>query len=162
VRIVSTHQLDVPPKDKPLVEEPVKAHMDIPLYYMTERGPTPWNHSIFCAKVFAETILLTLNRLLSDSGLGMVHLGVYNPRMARKRDGTPITPKRWSNHSYGLAVDFKGVVDEYGKFEDIRGMDKFLLSKIEAECRGAVGKWGRKWEIVDEGDWLHLGIWKEG
>jgi hypothetical protein len=159
----STQSPDGPP-DKPQVENPVKVTLDVPVYYMTERGPLLSKRAIFCGKAFADTALKELNMILGAANCGLLHLGFYNPRKARKKDGTPIVPTRWSNHAYGEAVDFKGVVrnNDPDDFLDIAGMKQKapdLLDKIQTRCAAAIVAAGRRPEIVDEGGWFHIGIW---
>jgi len=163
--ITSTGQSSLPPPDKPLVEDPVKVTMDIPLFYVTERGPTPWPHSIFCSRVFAETVLKAMNDLLFLKHMGMVHIGFYNPRQARKKDGSLIEPVRWSNHAYGEAMDWKGVMTAAAVFQgvdvvhDTTAMDRALLQEIWNRCSAAILAIGRRPEIVNEGAWIHIGLW---
>ena len=164
MKIEPTTQSTLPPPDKPLVNSPVLVELDVPLFYMTERGPIPWAHKVFCGKTFADTVLTEVNAVLQAGGLGLVHLGFYNPRQARRKDGTPIVPARWSNHAYGEAVDFKGVVRGANPddFLDIAAMKAGLsavLADIENRCASAIKAIDRKPEIVDEGGWLHIGIW---
>jgi hypothetical protein len=159
----STQSTDGPP-DKPQVANPVKVTLDVPVYYMTERGPLLSKRAIFCGKAFADTALKELNTILGEAQCGLLHLGFYNPRKARKADGTPIVPARWSNHAYGEAVDFKGVVrnNDPDDFLDIAGMKAKapdLLAKIQSRCAAAIEAAGRRPEIVDEGGWVHIGIW---
>ena len=138
--------------------------MDVPMYYMTERGPIPWNHRVYCGRAFADTVLRQVNRTLAEGRLAMVHIGVYNPREARRKDGTLIQPVRWSNHAYGEAMDFKGVMvaNGAGNFLTVRDMRRQipdLLDTLVSRCHSAITAQRRKPEIVDEGDWLHVGIW---
>lgn len=159
----SAQSVDGPP-DKPAVENPVKVTLDVPVYYMTERGPLLSKRAIFCGKAFADTVLRELNAILAAANCGLLHLGVYNPRQARKKDGTPIVPVRWSNHAYGEAVDFKGVVrnndpDDYLDVAGMRNRASDLLASIQAKCSAAIEAAGRRPEIVDEGGWVHIGIW---
>lgn len=164
MRITPTRQSTLPPPDKPLVASPVLVQMDIPLFYMTERGPIPWAHKIFCGKSFAETVLKEMNAILLSTSFGLVHIGFYNPRKARKRDGTPIVPTRWSNHAYGEAMDFKGITTEAtGKslvsIVQMKISHPDLLASIKSRTSQSIIGHGRKPEVVDEGDWLHIGIW---
>ncbi|MEM7121812.1 MAG: hypothetical protein AAF563_11080 [Pseudomonadota bacterium] len=159
-----TTQSTSPPSDKPLVESPVLVGMDVPLFYMTERGPVTWEHKVFCGRAFADTVLTEMNDIMKVAELGLVHLGFYNPRKARRRDGTPISPERWSNHAFGEAVDFKGIVqtDDTDNFLDIAAMKTSapdVLKNMSERCANAIEAIGRKPEIVDEGSWLHIGIW---
>ena len=164
--IAPARQSTLPPPDKPLVENPVKVTMDIPLFYATERGPVAWDHTVFCSEAFAKTVLQTVTDLLLPQGLGLVHIGFYNPRMARKKGGTLIEPIRWSNHAYGEAMDFKGVMTEGGEFLSLdyvgKGapvMDKELFKEIWQGCAEAIRAIDRTPEIVSEGAWVHIGIW---
>ncbi|MBD9358619.1 hypothetical protein [Methylomonas albis] len=164
MQIQATDQSHDGPSNKPQVDTPVLAKLDIPLFYATERGPIPWQHSVFCGKAFAETVLTECEKLFQDNNYGLVHIGVYNPRQARHKDGTPIIPIRWSNHAYGEAMDFKGVYTDNGngEFLGIARMKAEIpgfLNSLHTACETAVTAINRKPEIVDEGDWLHLGIW---
>jgi len=159
----STQSTDGPP-DKPEVENPVKVTLDVPSYYMTERGPLLSKRAIFCGKAFADTVLTELNAILSAAQCGLLHLGFYNPRKARDKNGKTFIPERWSNHAFGEAVDFKGVVrnNDPDDFLDIAGMKQKapeLLTRIQTRCAAAIEAAGRKAEIVDEGGWFHIGIW---
>jgi hypothetical protein len=165
--IKPTGQSTLPVPGKPLVIDPVKVYMDIPLFYATERGPVPWDHPIFCAKVFAETVLQVQNDILLAEQMGLVHIGFYYPRPARRRDGTPIEPERWSNHSYGLAEDWKGIVTKNGEFLGVDllhgnpAVPTDLFMRIWNGCAEAIRKAGRRPEIINEGSWVHIGIWPE-
>lgn len=164
MRIFPSKQSDQAPPDKPKVLNPVLVEMDIPLFYMTERGPIPWQHKVFCGRAFAESVLKIINQIMKDRGKGIVHIGFYNPRKARKKDGTPIVPTRWSNHAYGEAVDFKGVstggdIDSFVSIRDMKVSMADELNLLKSSCQAAIVALGRKPEIVDEGDWLHIGIW---
>jgi hypothetical protein len=160
MEIIPTGQQAGPPRGKPHVVNPVKAKLNIPLYYNTERGPVPWNHGIYCSHVFAATVLGPLEVLFERNNWGLCHIGFYNPRLARTKAGKTIQPERWSNHSHGLAVDFKGTVDEDGKLTTVRQLKaKGLLDDIVGPVQTAILKANRKPEIVDEGGWLHIGIW---
>lgn len=152
------------PSGKPLIKNPVKVTLDIPVYYATERGPRPWHHSILCGKAFADTVLRECEIILQDQSLALVHLGFYNPRQARRKDGTPIQPPRWSNHAYGEAMDFKGVITNSGEgdFLEIADMESTMpdtLNEIMKSCGIAITAAGRRPEIVNEGGWVHIGLW---
>lgn len=164
MQIYPTSQSTMPPADKPMVRNPVQVQMGLPMYYMTERGPMPWDNRIYCARSFADTVLRQMERTLSESYLAMVHIGFYNPRRARRKDGTLIEPLRWSNHAYGEAMDFKGVVlaRGAGDFLDVKAMRRRIpdvLDALVARCNSAIVAQKRRPEIVDEGDWLHIGLW---
>jgi hypothetical protein len=151
------------PPDKPLVKNPVKVTMDIPIYY-SEAGGFTLNKSIICGEAFADTVLKECEKILQVQDLALVHLGFYNPRKARRKDGSIIKPVRWSNHAYGEAVDFKGVIKGSGEgdFLGIAEMESTMpetLKKIVESCERAIIAAGRKPEIVHEGDWYHIGLW---
>lgn len=166
MRIRRTTQPGGGPEWKPLVKTPVVVTLDVLVFYCTERGPVPSLRGIMCGKVFAATVLTEMNRILGGYGFALVHIGVYVPRRARKADGTLIRPARWSNHAYGEAMDFKGIITERGegKFLDIaamkRGCPKKLREILEA-CESAICARNRRPEIVDEGGWIHIGLWPE-
>lgn len=159
MQIRATRQSSLPPLDKPLVKDPVRVTMDIPLYYMTERGPVPWDHTIFCARAFADTVLYTINGIFCEQQLGFVHLGFYNPRKARRRNGALIEPVRWSNHAYGEAGDWKGIVTQDGEFTPVGTLDEKLFMAVWSGCTVAIRDIGRKPEIINERGWVHIGIW---
>jgi len=160
-----TNQPSWGPSDKPLIDNPVKVTMDIPLYYLDDSGFS-LNHSVVCGEAFADTVLKELERILQEQNLALVHIGFYNPRKARRKDGTLIQPVRWSNHAYGEAVDFKGVKTDSGEgeFLGIAEMEATMpetLEEIVDSCNRAIIDAGREPEIVHEGDWYHLGLWPE-
>ena len=165
MRIIATSQSTWGPPDKPRVANPVKATLTIPVFYATERGPVPYTQPIFCGRVFAETVLKALERCCLGWQFGLVHIGLYNPRKARKADGKVIRPVRWSNHAYGEAMDFKGIVTNLGqgRFYNIKRMQWGCPSKLGdvwTGCEEAIESKGLRPEIVDEQDWLHIGIWQ--
>ena len=151
----------LPDCDAPVVQEPVNATFLGDVYYVTERGPVLWPHPFYCARVFAYSVLDAIDRIMAGERCAMAHIGCYNPRLARKRNGDLIQPKRWSNHAYGEAIDFRGVVSEEGVYIPYRMMEKRLTEELKTACAEKIAAVGRKAEIVDEGDWLHLGIWPE-
>lgn len=164
MQITATGQSTRGPADKPAVANPVEVTLDIPVFYMSDRGPVVSTHPIFCGRAFADTVLTQVNTLLQGNGLGLVHLGVYNPRKARRADGSPIVPERWSNHAFGEAMDFKGVTqgDNPDQFTDVRRMATQmtqLLQQLRSNCDTAITGIRRRPEIVDEVNWLHVGIW---
>jgi hypothetical protein len=164
MHIETTKQPTDGPANKPTVVNPVLVTMDIPLFYATERDPVPWHHSIFCGKAFADTVLVECEKLLKEEGSALVHLGVYNPRQARHKDGTPIVPPRWSNHAYGEAMDFRGIITDNGNghflgISDLKKQKPNFLNELTSACKAAIIALHRKEEIVDEGGWLHMGLW---
>jgi hypothetical protein len=164
--IEPTQQPSDGPADKPIVKNPVRVTMDLPLFYATERGPVAWNHSIFCGKAFADTVLKQCSEILTEYNYALVHLGVYNPRQARHKDGSLIQPPRWSNHAYAEAMDFKGVITDGGEgtFLDIAAMKSTCPDKLQRlldACHDSIVALGRKPEIVDERGWYHIGLWPD-
>jgi hypothetical protein len=164
MQIAPTHQPTQGPPEKPIVKDPVLVKLDIPLYYAAEQGPVPWHHSILCGRAFAETVLQQCNEILTASNCGLVHIGIYNPRQARRKDGTLIQPIRWSNHAYGEAMDWSGVITDAGNgdylnISKMKGQCPEILQKIIDTSRQAIAKLGREPEMVDEGGWYHIGLW---
>lgn len=160
--LTKSSQRKSPPADKPVVRDPVIAKPAVPLYYVTERGPLrSESGELYCARIFAETILETLESIaiLKYGSSGVGHVGCYFPRPARYKNGMEIVPRRWSNHSYGLAIDFKGFVGDDLSMVSLVRMSPQQKEFIREECAAAVKDAGRKPEIIDEGGWLHLGIW---
>lgn len=155
------------PAHAPPVQRPVLVTMDRPVYYVTERGPTPGSSPIFCGQAFADTVLAAMRDVLESAGWSIAHVGVYNPRQARRANGALIRPPRWSNHARGEAVDFKGLVHSNNKNQvpslvDIPLMKKRhkpLLDNLLAECEARIKAAHRRPEIVDEGGWIHIGLW---
>lgn len=142
---------------------PVTVTLDVPVYYVGERGSVP-SKSIFCAEAFARSVLPALQEIAQRQKWGIAHIGVYNPRKARHKDGTPITPARWSSHAYAEAMDFKGFVDQNGELLTIKELKtKYvgITAGVIRTCTIAIQGIGRRPEIVDEGDWLHIGLWPD-
>jgi hypothetical protein len=152
------------PADKPLVKNPVNVALDVPVYYCEDDGAFTQNETIFCGRAFADTVLIECNKILQANNFALAHLGFYYPRKARRKDGSIIKPERWSNHSFGEAVDFKGVITEggEGEFLGIEAMKEQCPDKLQAlvqACQTAIKAINRNAEIVDEGEWYHIGLW---
>lgn len=165
MNIQPTQQPSQGPAGKPLIANPVLVTMARPVYYVTDRGPIPSTHPILCGKAFANTVLLVMSRCLEAAGWSIAHVGVYNPRQARRKDGSLIKPVRWSNHAFAEAMDFKGIVGDDGKLISIGEMKQRhpeLLAQLRDGCEQAIRGIERKAEIVDEGGWLHIGLWPAG
>ena len=161
MKVTNSVQSTLPPTDKPVVKDPVVVELDVPLYFISERGPTP-SRTIFCAKSFVLTVLVPLQAIAQSQGWGLAHVGFYNPRKARHKDGTPIIPARWSNHAFGEAGDFKGFVDAEGELisiNDLKLKHPDVYQQVLNQCKDAITAAGRRAEIVDEGGWLHIGMW---
>ncbi|SMF94321.1 hypothetical protein SAMN02949497_1631 [Methylomagnum ishizawai] len=165
--VVPSRQHSSRPADAPLVLEPCLATMDKPVYYVTERGPTLSSSPIFCGRAFADTVLAAMHDVLESAGWNIAHVGVYNPRQARRANGALIRPPRWSNHAHGVAMDFKGIVQTSNKNQTPSLVDiplmkkrhKTLLDNLLAECKDRIKAAHRRPEIVDEGGWIHIGLW---
>lgn len=154
------------PAGAPVLRDPVNVVLDVPVFYVNERGPIRVFGPQYCERIFATTVLKTINSILSEKNLGLAHLGIYNPRKARRANGEPILPPRWSNHAYACAMDFKGVVlpGDVPVLLDIKAMKAdahylALLNDASARCKESITAINRKPEIVDEGGWIHVGIW---
>lgn len=157
--ISSTNQ---PESDKPQFADPVNALFNCRIFYATDDGIIDAGRRFKCDRVFAVAVLQEIEKWCLRYGFGMVHLGAYNPRYARRVNGQEIKPRRWSNHAYGLAIDFKGIKDNNGKyisFEMMKDACPAKLHELIGNIKTAITAKGRRPEIVDEGQWLHLGIW---
>lgn len=152
------------PEDKPLIPEPCVCRLDVPVAYLGANGTIPSTRGITCDRDFARIVLGEMERWALRYGFGIVHLGVYNPRKAQKKNGQIIKPERWSNHSYGTAIDFAGITTREGEFLGIGDMQDGCPAKL-AELKDRVAhamiQSSRRAEIVDEGGWIHLGIWQK-
>lgn len=152
------------PADKPVVKSPVTAKLPVPTYVYTSK-PVETKH-IYCAKIFSDTVLSKISTILAKRDLALVHVGVYVPRKARKANGEPIVPERWSNHAYGEAMDFKGVITDNGKgkylsIPEMKEEYPDLLQEIQTSSRDAILRENRRPEIVDEGGWIHIGLFPD-
>jgi hypothetical protein len=145
----------------PIVVRPVRVWLDIPVFYATENGFVPSNGGIYCAELFSQCVLKPINEYCKMRNFSFVHIGCYNPRPARKKNGDPILDvngaMRWSNHAFGSAIDAKGVIldGEFRLFtlkEDKEMFDKIIQNIFQA---------GKKPEIVDEKGWWHIGYFNE-
>ena len=165
MKITTTGQPAMRPANAPLMKNPCTVKLDVPVFYNTERGPIPSNGGIVCSSDFAKTVLAALETWAKTYHFGIVHIGCYNPRMARNMNGTPILPARWSNHAFGTAIDFAGV---------LVGGSLVIVRTGELET-GAAKKWaelitavttsithaGYRPEVVREGGiWEHLGFYR--
>ena len=155
------------PDGAPVVVDPVNVKLDVPVYYTGDGTPQLMQSPIYCSGAFAEIILQVLNDWAAAYSFRVCHLGVYNPRMARRVDGTPIRPTRWSNHAWGAAIDFAGVLttdnpDNYMCITDMLEDDNYrdIAQQLLDRCQAAIDIAGRRSEIVNEGhgNWMHLGI----
>lgn len=152
--------------DAPRIKDPVLVTLDVPVFYVTERGLVPSLRGIVCARKFATTVLANLERQALQYGFGIAHVGVFYSRPARGRDGRTLVPKRWSNHAHGTAVDFKGYVQhpdsEDPEYYDLPALKRGAPAKyaeLLRTTRHAMTSAGLRPEIVDEGGWLHLGFY---
>lgn len=149
------------PAGAPQIPSPCRAELAVKVSYYDGSTLTP-TPKLLCGQVFADTVLLAMERWAKRYGFGIVHLGVWNARKARHKDGTPILPERWSAHSYGTAIDWAGIVDTNGQRLGITAMRSGCpakLAELVSSCREAIERAGRKVELVDEGAWIHVGIW---
>ena len=152
-----------PKKENPQFDDPVNATLDIHVYYVTDDGLIAGARKFFCDRVFAVTVLKEIEKFCIKYGFSACHIGCYNPRFARLKNGQEIKPRRWSNHAYGLAIDFKGIKDNNGKYisyEMMKTACPAKLAELVANIKTAIVAKGRRPETVDEGQWLHAGIWK--
>lgn len=154
-----------PPAGDPQFEHPVHALLSCSVFYDTGTGLKA-GRQFFCERIFAETVLTQIEKWCLKYQFSMVNIGCYNPRKARHADGTPILPSRWSNHAFGLAIDFKGIKDEKGKFVSVNNLQDNapakwheLINNVTVAIKGI----NHKPEILVEGGgaaWCHFGIWK--
>jgi hypothetical protein len=142
----------------PILRDPVEVTLSVPVYYDDGKDLILSKSKIFCERVFANTVLKVLDAMALEKQYGVVHVGVYNARKARRKDGTEIKPTRWSNHAYGLAIDFKGWRTKDGEYLKVSA-DKTMAGEVIDRVRVSVEAAKRKPETVDEGGWAHLGIW---
>ena len=163
MRLVSAKQPGNTPSGCPAIPSPVVATLDVNVYYATERGPIPSSRGILCGRMFANTVLAEQERWCKKHGFrGIVHVGILNQRPARKRNGEVILPKRWSNHARAEAEDFKGIVDDQGRFvpvAELKVHSPVKFNELIGNCRAAIKAAKRREEFVDEGGWYHLGLW---
>jgi hypothetical protein len=162
MKIQATTQPAGGPAGQPTIKNPVLVTMDRPVYYTADNGIVPLTRPTFCGRDFAETVLLSMAETLEAAGWSIAHVGVYNARQARRANGAPIRPARWSNHAYGEAMDFKGIVGADRKLIGIAEMKRShaeLLRTLIDVCERRIKALGRRPEIVDEGGWFHIGIW---
>lgn len=148
----------------PPVLYPVNATMDAHLFYNTERGPVIWPHPIFCSLLFSQLVLSPLDVFLVKNNYALVHIGIFNPRPARHVDGSLIKPVRWSNHAYGKAMDFKGIITDNGagefiEYKKLKSTNNPIIAVIN-DIREDIVKAHYQPEIVDEHSWLHIGIFQ--
>jgi hypothetical protein len=158
-------------ESEPKVPDPCVAKLDVPVYYLGANGTIPSTRGITCDRTFARVILAEVERWATRYGFGLVHLGVYNPRPARKRNGEIITPKRWSNHAFGIAIDFAGITvpanvsDEnphgFMSIDEMQAGCPAKLAELMDRVRRVIIAASRRAEIVDEGGWIHIGLWPE-
>jgi len=151
----------------PDVFDPVNVTMDVDVYYTGDGYPVKVKSPIYCARSFADTVLQCIEDWCATYSFRPCHLGVYNPRMARRVNGTLIVPHRWSNHAYGAAIDFAGVLttdspDDYMNIIDMLNDDNYrdIAQELIDNCEVAIEDAGRRIEIVNEGSgtWMHIGM----
>jgi len=149
------------PLAAPRVVKPVWCYLESRVYYVGGSGRDE-TRSLYCAEAFARLVLGPMDEWAKRHGFGLLHLGCYAPRQARKANGQIIKPARWSTHSYGLGIDWAGIVD--GRSQVIRtpamrtACPAKLQELVEA-VRASIAAGGRRAEIVEEPTWWHLGIW---
>ena len=162
MRIAVVKQPPGGPADKPLIVNPVRVFLRCPVYYDTgAHGLLPSTQGIFCARLFAETVLRALEEKAVKYHWGIVHVGVYNPRKARHEDGSPILPVRWSNHAWARAIDWKGLVEtaseRYLSVPILRREAPVRFAEIVDYCAHKMRAASLLPEIVQESTWVHIG-----
>lgn len=146
----------------PNTPDPVIVTLAVPIVYLGGTGKLDFDVDPFVvSRPFAMGVLAPLeNHVLAlNQDLAIGHLGIYNPRPARGKNGKDLVPFRWSNHTYRAAIDFVGLVDKHGSvttFVNIVGFNSLLLI-----VRKEIINLGRKPEIVNEKKWYHLGMFPE-
>ena len=166
MKITKSAQPTCAPANKPKITDPVTAVLEVPVYYNTERGPVPSNNKLFAAGILAETVLAELEKWAKKYNFALVHIGLYNPRPARRADGTPILvhgKPRWSGHAYALGIDWKGIITDggHGDFLNTDELDAGAPAKFQEllhNVRAAIAAQHRNAEIVKEPGWYHLGL----
>lgn len=151
-----------PKEGYPKFTDPVFATVDCHVFVHTSDGDVAGAKKFYCDRIFAVCVLKELEKWCIKYGFSFIHIGCYNPRNARKRNGEDIIPIRWSNHSYGLAIDFKGIKDNNGKaiyYPELKTAAPKKFLELIAGIKKAIQDHGRYSEIVDDGQWLHIGIW---
>jgi hypothetical protein len=150
----------------PVLAKPVRVELGVPLWYsggMSLGAGLEKVDWLECEEVFARSVLEALEEWALRWGFGITHLGCLVVRRARYADGRVIQPIRWSNHAYGLAIDWSGIVDGKGRWYRVDKMKTACPAKLRDVLdmvRKAIAEKGRESEIVDEGGWYHLGIWR--
>lgn len=151
--------------NSPQIELPVLARLSCPVFYDTGEGLKPMVSPILCARQFANSVLLALEQKCVKYGYGLVHIGVLAQRPARHANGTLIKPIRWTNHAYGRAIDWKGLVLPGGEFQDMLALRREspgalaeILDHITHSMR-AVGIPDTRQEMVKEPNWHHCGFY---
>ena len=138
------------------VQKPVRAFLECQVYYNTENGIVPSNGGIYCDSLFADIVLKPIEEYCIKYDYSFAHIGCYNPRFARDKNGQPILDKngqqRISNHAFGTAIDAKGLVTH--------GMIIGIPQELIDEIRAGIEKQGKKPEIVDEVRWWHIGFFQ--
>ena len=154
------------PDGAPSVLNPVSVKLDVLVYYYGNSGPQLVKSPIYCAELYAKTVLTVLNTWATKYCFAIVHVGFYNPRMARHADGTPIKPARWSNHAYGSAGDIKGIIAGDKLFismPDLKANSPKKYNELMTAINQAIANAGHRPEIIHEGGnpgWTHVGIYK--
>lgn len=150
----------------PHIIDPVVVTLDVSVYYVTERGLVSSNRGIVVSRVFAETVLAAQEEEAKQYGFGIAHVGFFVSRPARDRQGRDFLPLRWSNHAKGCGEDFKGyvVTDAEGqpKLVGIQELKRTAPAKFTGLLKAVRAKLkarGLREEIVDEGTWVHLGLY---
>jgi hypothetical protein len=151
----------------PRVPDPVFAVPAVTVHYTATDTNLVRQDGINCSRAFATLVLGVIERWCGRYGFqGFAHVGVFNSRYARRPNGEAFTPLRWSNHSRGEAVDFKGIHDAQGNYLDIAAMKAGCPAKLAElinDITVAIVAAGRLPEIVweptrDNTRWIHLGI----
>ena len=164
MKIVSAQQDSKRPAGVPPINDPVRVTLDCKVWYDTGAGLKLSTGAIFCERRFAETVLAALEAKCVKYGYGLVHVGIYAPRLARHEDGTPILIEgkpRVSNHN-GRAIDWKGFKLPDGTYLTVPNMRKNAPARyieILDHCRHMMRAIGLRAEVQPESTWTHLAFW---
>jgi len=142
----------------PEIQDCVRVRFSLPstlLYYDGNRKhAADWP----CDREFAKIILQPLEDWALEHGFEILHLGIHCFRNTRTAGGA--IGNRLSNHAYGCAIDWRGVLVGGKTFTPYQLADESpaKFNELDRALKASAGKRLERITYRGKGTWIHYGL----